>query len=123
MVWLLAVVVTAASIQDRDGAHRLLTALQSACSTVTLVFADGGYTGRLVVWAKDILALTFQIIRRSDTSKVFQVRYPTAGSSNAPTDGSSNTAAASVTTNPADHHEAMVYIAMIATLSRRLTRQ
>jgi transposase len=120
---LLAVVVTAASIQDRDGAHRLLTMLRSVCSTVTLVFADGGYTGRLVVWAKSVLALTFQIVKRSDTGKGFQViprRWVVERTygwivkhRRCVRDYETRT----------DHHEAMVYIAMISTLSRRLTRQ
>ncbi|OQM77883.1 transposase [Rhodococcus erythropolis] len=43
---LLAVVVTAAYIQDRDAAHRLLAALRVAFSTIRLVWADGGYPGR-----------------------------------------------------------------------------
>jgi transposase len=43
---LLAVVVTAASIQDRDGAHRLLAALRGSFSTIRLVWADAGYPGR-----------------------------------------------------------------------------
>ena len=51
---LLAVVVTAASIQDRDAAHRLLAALRGSFSTIRLVWADGGYPGRHcqleVVW-------------------------------------------------------------------------
>lgn len=51
---LLAVVVTAASIQDRDAAHRLLAALCVAFSTIRLVWADGGYPGRLLVWAKQV---------------------------------------------------------------------
>ena len=49
---LLAVVVTAASIQDRDAAHRLLAALRGSFSTIGLVWADGGYPGRLLIWAK-----------------------------------------------------------------------
>ncbi|MEU5847891.1 transposase [Saccharopolyspora shandongensis] len=44
---LLAVVVTAACIQDRDGAHRLLAALRARFSTVSHIWADCGYTGRL----------------------------------------------------------------------------
>ena len=43
---LLAVVVTAASIQDRDGAHRLLAALRGSFCTIRLVWADGGYPER-----------------------------------------------------------------------------
>src|ERR1700716_2809170 len=38
---LLVVVVTAAHIQDRDGAHRLLAALRARFSTVSHVWADG----------------------------------------------------------------------------------
>src|SRR4029077_9664307 len=39
----LTVVVTAASIQDRDAAHRLLAALRGSLSTIGLVWADGGH--------------------------------------------------------------------------------
>jgi Transposase DDE domain len=42
---LLAVVVTTASLQDRDGAFRITAALREAFSTITLVWADGGYAG------------------------------------------------------------------------------
>ncbi|WP_257226481.1 transposase [Rhodococcus opacus] len=68
---LLAVVVTAASIQDRDAAHRLLAALRGRYSTVRLAWADGGYPGRRPVWAKDVLALPMQIIKRIPGSTGF----------------------------------------------------
>ena len=71
---LLAVVVTAASIQDRDGAHRLLAALRGSFSTIGLVWADGGYPGRLLIWAKDVLTLTMQIIKRIPGATGFHVR-------------------------------------------------
>ncbi|MGH3764274.1 MAG: transposase [Pseudonocardiaceae bacterium] len=45
---LLVVMVTAASVQDRDGACRLLALLRERFCTITLVWADGGYAGRLV---------------------------------------------------------------------------
>lgn len=47
---LLAVVVTATSIQDRDAAHRLLAALRVAFSTIGLGWADGGYPDDDVVF-------------------------------------------------------------------------
>lgn len=47
---LLAVVVTIAGRQDRDGGCQLLAALRAHCSTIALVWADGGYAGRLVAW-------------------------------------------------------------------------
>ncbi|WP_046468532.1 hypothetical protein [Allosalinactinospora lopnorensis] len=41
---LLAVVITTASLQDRDGAFRITAAPREAFSTITLVWADAGYT-------------------------------------------------------------------------------
>jgi transposase len=40
----LAVVITAASVQDRDGARPLLWNLRRACTKVLLIWADAGYT-------------------------------------------------------------------------------
>jgi transposase len=70
---LLAVVVTAASVQDRDGACPLLALLRERFSTITLIWADGGYAGRLVIWASDVLRLTVTIIKRTDDTKGFVV--------------------------------------------------
>ena len=44
--------VTAASVQDRDAARPLLWNLRRAFPTVKLAWADGGYAGKLVTWAK-----------------------------------------------------------------------
>ena len=71
--WLLAVLVTAASVQDRDGGHRLVALLRERFSTITLVWADGGYAGRLVAWAAAVLALTVTIVKRSDNVSGFVV--------------------------------------------------
>jgi transposase len=70
---LLVVVVTAASVQDRDGAKPLLRKLAKHCRRIRLVWADGGYTGKLVTWAKDKLTLALTIVKRSDDVKGFQV--------------------------------------------------
>src|SRR4051794_19602948 len=70
---LLAVVVTIAGIQDRDAAHQLLTQLRGRFSTVGLVWADGGYAGRLVIWARKVLALTVEVVKRTDDVKGFAV--------------------------------------------------
>jgi transposase len=70
---LLMVTVTAASMQDRDGAHRLLALLRERFSTISLVWADGGYAGRLVTWAKAVLHLTITIVKRTDDIKGFVV--------------------------------------------------
>jgi hypothetical protein len=76
---LLAVVITPASIQDRDGPHRLLVALRAHFCTVPHVWADGGYTGRLLSWANNVLALTFEVVKRTDKITGFAVFAPALG--------------------------------------------
>ena len=48
---LLTVLVTAAGVQDRDGAKPLLWNLRKAFPSVRLTWADSGYAGQLVTWA------------------------------------------------------------------------
>jgi transposase len=96
---LLAVVVTAASIQDRDAAHRLLAALRGSFSTIRLVWADGGYPGRLLIWAKTFSPL---LCRSSNASPapLVSTSGPAFGWSREVSRGSISTAAACATTKP-----------------------
>ena len=59
----LAVVITAASVQDRDGARPLLWNLHRACRRIKLVWADAGYAGKLASWAA-ALKMTMQIVAK-----------------------------------------------------------
>jgi transposase len=65
--FLLAVLVTPASTPDRVAARYLLRRL---CYTVgnrlRLVWADGGYTGTLLTWARTTLGLIVEIVQRPD---------------------------------------------------------
>jgi transposase len=70
---LLAVLITAASVQDRDAARPLLWNLRKAFPTIKLAWADGGYAGKLVTWAGKALKLTLQIVRRTDDLHTFKV--------------------------------------------------
>jgi transposase len=70
---LLCVLVTAASVQDRDGARPLLTKLATSCQRVRLAWADGGYAGKFVTWAKTAHNIVVQIVKRSDNATGFQV--------------------------------------------------
>jgi putative transposase len=70
---LLAVVVTAASTQDRDAAKPLLWNLRRAFPGVKLTWAGGGYTGKLVTWAATALRMTLEIVRRPDDLHTFQI--------------------------------------------------
>jgi hypothetical protein len=47
---LLTVVVTAASVQDRDGARSVLEVLRHQFTRVRLIWADGAYAGDLAAW-------------------------------------------------------------------------
>jgi transposase len=119
---LLTVVVTAAAIQDRDAAHRVLAAMRAKFSTASLVWADGGYAGRLVKWAKIVLTVTIQIVKRNDDATGFTVlprRWVVERTYAWIT--KHRRCARDYETRP-DHHEAIVYIAMIAVMSRRLAR-
>ncbi|MDI9978922.1 MULTISPECIES: IS5 family transposase [Rhodococcus] len=117
---LLAVVVTAASIQDRDAAHRLLAGLRGGFSR--LVWGDGGSPGRLLGWAKSVLALQIEIIGRIPGACGFQVRprvwvvERTFASIN-----KHRRCVRAYETRP-DHHEAVIHIAMIGLMTRRLAR-
>ncbi|MEU3244340.1 transposase [Streptomyces sp. NPDC006875] len=69
----LAVTVTAASVQDRDAAACLLERLRTIYFSIGLVWADGGYAGRLVDWAAEALQLTLEVVRRRDDTAGFMV--------------------------------------------------
>ena len=58
-------VITAASVQDRDAARPLLWNTHRACRHVRLVWADAGYTGKLATWAAT-LKMTLQIVAKRD---------------------------------------------------------
>jgi transposase len=70
---LLTVLVTAASVQDRDAARPLLWNLRRAFPTIKLAWADGGYAGKLVTWAKTALSLSLEIVKRPDDLHAFKV--------------------------------------------------
>lgn len=71
--FLLAVMVTAADIQDRTAAQPLLERVRARFHRLVLVWADSGYTGMLVDWARDTLRLTLEIVKRSDDVSGFVV--------------------------------------------------
>ncbi|MDX3530772.1 transposase [Streptomyces sp. ID05-39B] len=69
----LVVVVTAANVQDRDGARPALELLRDLYERIVLVWADGCYAGRLVDWAKKKVQITLEIVKLSDDTKGFVV--------------------------------------------------
>ena len=70
---MLAVVVHEANIQDRDGAKRVLERLKGHCERLRLIWADGGYAGQLVEWARLFGPWTLEIVKRNDDLAGFHV--------------------------------------------------
>jgi len=75
--FLLGISVTEASVQDRDGARDLLSGvLVGSFGWLKRIWADGGYSGKLV---EEIAALPrhrgveLEIVKRSDSLKGFKV--------------------------------------------------
>jgi len=69
----LAVVVHAASIQDRDGAKLVLARLAGRFPRLRLIWADGGYAGKLVDWVQEQWGWAVAIIKRAVGEKGFAV--------------------------------------------------
>ena len=66
---LICVLVTAANVQDRDGARPLLELLADASARLKLVWADGGYTGKLIDWARQATGLVVSVVKRTEQHK------------------------------------------------------
>jgi transposase len=69
---LLAVMVRPAGVQDRAGATTLLLGLYLTGSC-RVVFADQGFAGRLVAWARELLGIIVYIVAKPAGQRGFQV--------------------------------------------------
>jgi transposase len=120
--FLLAVVVTAASVGDRMGAKLLVIALLNTCTRLKLIWADSGYDGNpLAQWVRAVANISVEVIKRTELH-VFKVvprrwvvertfgwlmRY--------------RRLVRDYERRP-EHHEAMVYWATVMIMTRRLAR-
>ena len=68
---LLAVVVTSAAISDPAGARRLLKRLGGACKKLRRIWVDGTYRGRLLEWVMLHCRFRLQPVLRSADQKGF----------------------------------------------------
>jgi len=119
---LLAILVTGANVQDRDGARPLLWALRACFPGIRLVWADSGYTGQLVDWATARLALTVRIVAKLAGQTGFVVLHRRWAVER--TFSWINRCRRTVRDyeRRPDHHAAMVQWAMIIVMGRRLAR-
>jgi putative transposase len=74
---LIGIIVHSAAIQDRDGAKLLLLRVKGCLPRVKLIWADGGYAGKLVQWVEDETSWTLEIVKRNElhTFKVLPKRW------------------------------------------------
>lgn len=70
---LLIIVVHTANIQDRDGAKKVLEKAQQKFPGLKLIWADGGYAGKLIDWVKEQCLWVLEIVKRNDDVKGFKV--------------------------------------------------
>jgi putative transposase len=70
---LLAVVVHAADVQDRDGAKLVLSKLLGQFPRLKLIWADGAYGGQLVGWAYLLGGWLIAVVKRTMNSHSFEV--------------------------------------------------
>jgi transposase len=117
---LLAVVITAASVQDRDGARPLLWNLHRACRRVRLVWADAGYAGKLAAWAA-AMKMTIEIAAKRDRH-VFEVLPRRWVAERTFAWISKHRRTVRDYEQLAGSHEAMIMRAMIALMTRRLAQ-
>jgi transposase len=120
--WLLAIVVTAASVSDKAGLKLLVIKLFNAMGTLQIMWADSGYGGApIAAFVKTAAAITLEVVQRTSPHS-FQVvrrrwviertfgwlmRYRRLAR-----DYERRT----------EHHEAMVYWATILIMTKRLAR-
>ncbi len=71
--WLLALVVTAASVSDKAGLKLLVIRLFNTFSTLKIMWADSGYDGAPIArWVKTVAAITLEVVRNASPHS-FQV--------------------------------------------------
>jgi putative transposase len=70
---ILAVVVHASNIQDRDGAKLLFGRLLGRFPRLKLIWAEAAYEGELVEWVKTLVGWVLEIVKRPKEQKGFVV--------------------------------------------------
>lgn len=121
--FLLAVVVTAASVGDRMGAKLLVIALLNTCTRLKLIWADSGYDGKpLAGWVHAVARITLEVIKRAElhTFRVVPRRWVVERSFGWLL--RYRRLVRDYERRP-EHHEAMVYWATVMIMTRRLARR
>jgi len=70
---IIAVCVHGGNVQDRDGAKLVMARLGDRFPRLKLMWADGGYAGKLVEWVAVVFVWTLEIVKRCDDVAGFVV--------------------------------------------------
>lgn len=70
---LIVVMVTTAGLQDRDGGRLVLEKAKMTMPSIVVVWADGGYAGKLLAYARRHFQILVEIIKRTDKRHTFEV--------------------------------------------------
>ena len=65
--------VLTADVQDRDGAKILFSEIKEQMPRLSLIWADGGYRGKLIEWVAVQCLWVLEIVKRNDSLKQFVV--------------------------------------------------
>ncbi|MDI9917300.1 transposase [Rhodococcus sp. IEGM 1379] len=118
----LTVVATAASIQDRDAAHRILPELRGSSLHYPAHLGRRRLPGRLLGWAKSVLALQVEIIRRIPGASGSHVRPRVWVVERTFAWINKYRRCVRAYESRPEHHEAVIHISMIGLMTRRLVR-
>ncbi|MEW2219368.1 IS5 family transposase [Streptomyces sp. NPDC006990] len=69
---LLVILVTSASLQDRNGGRRALLHTHHDAPATRHFWADAGFSGQCVTWVKDILGRSLEIVRKPAGQRGFR---------------------------------------------------
>jgi putative transposase len=121
--WLLALLILPADVQDPAGARQLLARLLGELPRLKKIWADGIYSGTLVLWVQALFGWVLEIVKRTDKTQGF-VPLPRRwvierffGWLNWSRRLSKHYE------RRADSGEAMVYLSMTQVMTKRLARQ
>lgn len=70
---MIALVVTTACVQDRDGLKKLLRTFGVHRKKLRKIWVDGGYRGLVIEWVKSRFRYCLEVVLRSDDMKGFVV--------------------------------------------------
>jgi putative transposase len=70
---IIGLLVHTADIQDREGAKLLFERVTNCFPRMKLIWADGGYSGKLIAWVKNTTGWILEIVKRNNDVKGFHI--------------------------------------------------